>query len=337
MKYFYSYYPLRDIKGEDVFFDLICIKLSSTILRNLGKNVGIYSTPPFIQLLKKYQIELDFYVDIEDKIKDLTTDTLFAVSKVYSNSIQTEPFIQLDCDLILFDNFDFDKFEKTNILFHHIEGLDYTASYDVYMWWRELYFDAYYDILKKYPEIANEKYMTPLIAYNCAIVGGNDWKSLSDGYTEIFNFIRNNKEYVENINYYPMPELEQQLIVGILSKFGNNTYIDDTKSNKIVFLSDKQDFVLIFKDTNIILEYNNKSISMKWDGKFKDFKNKQLLNLVYETFGGHIHLTAAKATIGVKNLIYEILKIYDKDYVNWLEDVYGIQFEFQKKLYSSII
>lgn len=336
MKYFYSYYPLRDIDGEDVFFDLICIKLSSTTLRKLGKVVGIYSTPLFIELLKKYEVELDFYVDIEKEIKDLTTDKLFAVSKVYSNSIQTEPFIQLDCDLILFDNFDFDKIEKSNILFHHIEGLDCNSPYDVYMLWRGLYMDFYYDILKKYPEIANETYMTPLIAYNCAIVGGNEWKLLSEGYDEIFNFIRNNKEYIENTNYYPMPELEQQLIVGILSKFGYNTHTDD-KSSKVVFLDNRQDFVLYDKDDNMVIGYGDNSIYMKWDGEFKDFKNKQLLSLVYEKFGGFIHLTGSKGVVGIKNLIYEMLKIYDKDYVNWLEDMHGIQFEFQKKIYSSII
>jgi len=337
MKYFYSYYPLRGIKSEEVFFDLICIKLSSTILKKEGKYVGIYSTKSFIDLLKKYKVDLDFYEDIENEIKNIVSDKMFAISKVYSNMIQKEPFIQLDCDTILFDNFNFDKFENTKVLFHMPEGIDYNSPYQIYMWWRELYMDFYYDINKRFPYITNEKYMTPLIAYNCAIVGGTDWKVISDAYLTIFDFIKNNVEYLEAANYYPMPELEQQLVVGLLSKAGYNTHIEDGDSSRITFISDKQDVVLVNDAGNMTLKYNNKSLSMKWDGKFEDFKHKELLSLVYEQFNGFIHLTAAKNVLGIKNLIYEMLRLKDSVYVNWIEGEFGIQFEFQKKLYTTII
>jgi len=337
MKYFYSYYPLKGIDSEEVFFDLICIKLSSTILKKAGKTVGIYSTKSFIDLLKKYKVELDFYENIESEIENIVSHKMFAISKVYSNMIQKEPFIQLDCDTILFDNFNFNKFEKSDVLFHMPEGIAYTSPYHSYKWWRELYMDFYYDINKRFPYMTNEEYMTPLIAYNCAVVGGTNWKVISDSYLSIFNFIKNNVQYLENTNYYPMPELEQQLIVGFLSKGGYNTHIHDDTCNRVAFISDEQDFTVTQDETDIIIKYNNNLLKIKWNGELTDFKHKDLLELVYEKFGGLIHLTGAKTILGIRNLIYEILQSHNPDYVNWLEDNFGIQFKFQKKLYRTII
>lgn len=251
--------------------------------------------------------------------------------------IQKKPFIQLDCDTILFDNFDFNKFEKSKVLFHMTEGIDYNSPYHSYKWWRDLYMDFYYNINKRFPHMTNEKYMTPLVAYNCAVVGGTDWKAISDAYSSIFDFIKTNTEYLETTNYYPMPELEQQLVVGFLSKGGYNTHMHDNECSRVDFIDSKQDFVVTHDKNNVTVKYNNNLLTMKWDGCFTDFKHKDLLKLIYEQFGGFIHLTGAKTVLGIKNLIYEILRIHDPVYVNWLESSFGIQFQFQKKLYKTLI
>jgi hypothetical protein len=332
MKYFYSYYPLESIESDDVFFNLLCIKLSSTILKKNNKTIGIYSTKKFIDLLKSYKIELDFYIDIEDELKDVVSHKLFAMSKIYSNMIQTEPFMQIDCDMILFDNFDFDKFEKSSIFFYFTEKVDYKTPYKEFIAWKKLYMDFYYKINDIHPYITNEQFMNPLVAYNCAIVGGTDWRVFQKSYKAIFEFIVKNKKYIESTSEYPMPELEQQLIVGFLSKYGYN--IDATN------------FVELYPTLNVEsldrkylkLMYNkNQSINLYWDDENESYLSMKVLELKKEKFGGNLHITGIKSVLGIRNLIYEMLKIYDIEYVNWLEANYGIQFQFQKDLYKKII
>lgn len=107
MKYIYSYLPQKKIDSIDVLFDVICIKLSSTILKKNNKKVGIYSNNEFINLLKYYNVELDFYIDIEEEIGHMFDHDFFALPKIYVSSIQTSPFILLDIDMVLFDSFNF--------------------------------------------------------------------------------------------------------------------------------------------------------------------------------------------------------------------------------------
>ena len=143
MKIFYSYIPLKGIDSEYTFFDAICIKYSSTILRKLGYTVGIYSNTEFIELLKKYSIELDFYENIESELKEFIDDgTFFAISKIYTNSIQTEPFIQIDYDTIFFEDFAFERFDS-KFLFGFKERVDGQSPIDDVLNWKRTYLNFF--------------------------------------------------------------------------------------------------------------------------------------------------------------------------------------------------
>jgi len=332
MKYFYSHYPLDPLDSEKTFFLVICIKLSSTILRKkIGRQVGIYTTHDFIELLKKYDVELDFYIDIENEIKNISTAKIFASCKLYSNSIQTEPFIQIDTDMILFENFDFEKYEKSPVLFYFPESIGFLSTNREYFSWKELYMNFYNLISTEYPDITNEEYMNPLVAYNCAMIGGTDWKVISESYKPLFDFIVNNKNFIESNSRYPMPEIEQQLIVGFLNK---NGYPYD----KIQFVANGPLFNLSTIDDNktLIVNYNyDKSIILKWNSKYDSYLSDQVSRLKNETFYGHLHLTSGgKTVIGLKNIIYQKLKDYDFKFIDNLEKKNGVIFDFQKKIYN---
>jgi len=315
MKYFYSYYPTKNIQPDDIFFNLLSIKLSSTILRRLNKTVGIYANCEFIELLKKYEIELDFYEDIGDEIKSISCKKLFSVCKIYSNMIQTEPFIQIDTDLFLFSNFNFDLLETSPISFYLPETIDHTASYDTYEGFKGTYLDTFNPLCKKFPDLTYEKYTNPLIAYNCAVVGGIDWKIFPKLYEPIFNVIKNNKGFIQDLHQqHPMPVMEQHIITGHLNQMGYT-------SSTINFVSRGNSFA-------DIMEYNRFLFLQLLDNVLLD--NVDAKQPYIKDFVGVIHLTGTKGTLRIQNLVYEILKLYDPVYVNWLEQKFGKQYDFQQ-------
>lgn len=346
MKYIYSYLPLKKIDSVDVLFDVICIKLSSTILKKNNKKVGIYSNNEFINLLKYYNVELDFYIDIEEEIKHMFDHDFFALPKIYASSIQTEPFILLDIDMILFDSFNFDEYEHKPIFFHYPESitfltsnqvfpekfhidedlLKYQSSYDSYFNWKNTYLDQYYKICDISTKITNEKYFSPTVAYNCAMYGGADWLTLSEVNGNIYNFIKENYIRIKEEINYPMTVLEQQLVVAQLVNYGYLT-------NEMDFLTKWNEFTLIQSENEVKVNYDNLNFIFEWGKKYEDICDSQFLILVEHQFNGHLHLTRAKETIGVRNLIYNMLKYYDVDYINWFENNRTKELDFQQKIY----
>lgn len=323
MKYFYSYYPTVYTEHKDLFFNLLSIKLSSTILKKLNKTVGIYANGEFIELLKKYEIELDFYENIENEIKSISSATLFSVCKLYSNIIQTEPFIQIDTDLFLFDNFNFNLLETSPISFYLVEKIDHTDSYHTYEGFKKTYLDTFNTLCKKFPGLVYENYTTPLTAYNCAIVGGVDWQVFPKLYEPIFNVIKNNKSFLESLGLSGAhgsaaisTGLEQHIITGHLNQMGYNL-------SNINFLSSGNSFSNIEQyNTYLCVQLLNK-LSM-------NNLNSTTLNI--KEFEGVMHLTGTKTVLSIRNFIYEILKFYDPAYINWLEQKFGKQYDFQHNI-----
>lgn len=324
MKYFYSFYPTLISTEEDIFFNLISIKLSSILLKKANKKVGIYSNKKFIELLKKYKVELDFYEDIENEVEHISSNELFAVCKLYSNTIQTEPFIQIDTDLFLFDNFNFESLECNDISFFYHEQIDGHASAEQYNGWKDNYLDPFYTLSKSFPRLINEKNTNALCAYNCAVVGGTNWKVFSELYTPILETIKDNKIYLENFGRKIMSVLEQHIITGKLNELNYS-------SNEINFVSNDPYPLFYMKDNIMVFQIDDcYSITSETDLTWVKNTSERLLTLTKEKFKGTLHLASSKWLLAVRNLIYKMLKNYDLEYVKWLEKTFGKQFEFQK-------
>jgi len=317
MKYFYSYYPTKYKEPKDVFFTLLSIKLSSTILKKLNKRIGIYSNIEFIELLKKYEIELDFYENIESEIKEVSCEKLFAICKIYANMIQTEPFMQIDADLFLFNNFNFTSLETSLISFYLTEKINHTASYSAYEGFKKTYLDPFNSLCKKFPDSIYKNYANPLIAYNCAVVGGSDWTIFPKLYEPIFNLIKNNKKFIQNLHkYHPMPVMEQHIITGHLNQMGYT-------SSTINFVSRGNSFPNIEEYNTYLCVQLLNNLSMN---------NLGLTSFDIKEFEGSLHLTGTKGILSIRTFIYEILKLYDPVYVNWLEKKFGKQYDFQNNI-----
>jgi hypothetical protein len=325
---------------------LICIKLSSTILRKNNKKVGIYSNIDFIKLLKNNNVELDFYHEIEEGIGKLITHNFFALSKIYTSSQQTEPFILLDVDMILFDNFKFEEYEQKQVFYHypecitflssnlllsekyHIDEdiLKYQSSHDSFNNWKDTYMNQFYMLSDICISITNEKNFTPIVAYNCAMYGGQDWKTISTVNNNILDFIITNYKKINDTIDYPMTTLEQMLVVSGLISFGY-------KINEMEFLTKWNEFTIIHNDNDVKVNYDNLNFVFNWDKTYEEISNPNFLNLITHQFNGHLHLSRSKYTIGVRNLIYNMLKYYDQNYVEWFESNKYSKLDFQEKIY----
>lgn len=331
MKIFYSYIPLKGIDSEHTFFDALCIKYSSTILKNLGYKVGIYSTKPFINLLHDYSIELDFYEDIESELKEFINDGIFfAISKIYTNSIQTEPFIQIDYDTIFFEDFQFEKF-NSKFLFGFKERVDELSPIDDVIVWKSNYLNFFLYLVENYD---NEfiHYSNPLLAYNCNVVGGTDWKNLSDGYKEIYQFMKKHKKIMKPSNRTKSPGtiMEQQMIIGYLSSKGVNLHLD------VKFCS--QENMINFWETN---GFNKISVRDKeYEFYSEDVKKaapKEMRELIDYNFEGYLHLLGGRELDVFKNMVYSKLQILEPSFIDKLEKKVGKQYTFQKNIYQSLL
>ena len=231
--------------------------------------------------------------------------------------IQTEPFMQIDTDLFLFDNFNFDLLETSQISFYLTEIIDHTALYPTYKSFKETYLDTFNVLCKEFPDLVYEKHTNPLIAYNCAMVGGNNWEVFPTIYEPIFNAIKNNHKFMQNLDrLHPMPVLEQHIITGHLNQIGYNL-------SNINFVTKGNSFSSI----NEYIEYLGSQLLNAGTPCGTGTKLSHI-----KDFGGVMHLTGTKGTLRIQNLVYEILKLYDPVYVNWLEQKFGKQYDFQNHI-----
>lgn len=331
MKIFYSYIPLKGIDSEHTFFDAICIKYSSTILRKLGYKVGIYSTKEFIDLLDSYSIELDFYEDIESELKEFIDDgTFFAISKIYTNSIQTEPFIQIDYDTIFFEDFQFEKF-NSKFLFGFKERVDELSPINDVITWKKNYLNFFLFLTETYD---NEfiHHSRPLLAYNCNVVGGTDWKTLSDGYKDIYQFMKKNKKIIKNFPYSKSPGtiMEQQMIIGSLLSKGIDLHLDVafcSNENMITFWENGGFAKILLRDR----EYQFYSEDILKAAP------KEMKELIDYDFEGYLHLLGARELDIFKNMVYSKLTKIEPTFVSNLEKIIGKRYTFQKNIYQTLL
>jgi hypothetical protein len=328
MKIFYSYIPLKS-SVEDTAFDAICMKLSSTILKKLGYKVGIYSNKTFIDFLKSNSIELDFYENIEKEINPFITKNLFAVGKLYTNSIQTEPFIQIDYDTFFFDDFQFDRF-NSKFLFAFKETVSGWTNSENVLNWKNVYLDFYVHLYQNFNLPFIQK-CQPLLAFNCNVVGGTEYKALADSYADLFEFAKKHKKLADGFSGNPMAVLEQLLILGQLSDRG----FDTNEDVSVCSAKNMVDFIDIGNNTTKLIIRNNEFL-LKTDKILTD-SPKSMIRLIDYNFEGYLHLLGSRNLITIKHMLYSKLKAIDSDFIKNFETDFGKKYKWQTDIYKTLL
>ena len=116
---------------------------------------------------------------------------LWAIGKLYTYSIQTEPFIHVDNDIYVWDKFDED-FVESSIVAHNLE-MAYPMN-------KEFFFD----IMQKFSYIPQQLIETfnefnDVVEINAGVFGGSDLKFFNEYSTEAFKFVDANINQIINL------------------------------------------------------------------------------------------------------------------------------------------
>ena len=206
-------------------------------------------------IAKQFSEILPIYDEI--KIIDSSNKT-YSVPKLKVYSKQTESFLHLDHDSILFDKIPFDDADSPFVFSHpdmktisgrkgklsdHIPLL-YGNNKD-YRYIKEVYLELIDKLSGKYPQKKIPFASIP----NMAVVYVNDSTSFSSASQEVLNYYSSNKDIIDNHNF-GAHHLEQFLLHHILFH-NNNVYKKASKKFKS-FVFPKVPFTIEFKDQDSI-------------------------------------------------------------------------------------
>lgn len=174
-------------------FESITMILSALFWKKFQGRIKLYCDKYFYQYIQTLGVS-DLWDEIDtDTLSQLDSnvnhDTFWAYSKMYINSIQTEPFVSLDIDLFQTEDYDYSTHdviflhkEKTDSQLDLESNFNKVVTYPNYHKW-----DLFGKIFSKYPKlnIDNE-------AANVAMLAINNPKIYKDFFEFIKKFIINN-------------------------------------------------------------------------------------------------------------------------------------------------
>jgi hypothetical protein len=240
---------------------VISIALSLELMKKQFEKTELITTTTGKELLiDKYQLPFDSVKTDLDKFDETLDPDLWAYTKIYSYSIQEEPFIHCDNDVYVWDRIPKDKLEVT-LLFQNKELLETHKSYERIINEAHSFPMIDVDVMSSHPEWA----------YNCGVVGVNEdgldlikeWKRVVDEY--IYH-PKNEKTWKELYDRHSHNHLFEQYFISCLIK--NN----QTKVETLL----KDDFML---------DVENFKYTHLWGGTKRDEETmERVKNRLYKDF-----------------------------------------------------
>lgn len=166
--------------------------LSFMELKKKGYRIHLYTDNYGKELLiKKLKLNYD-YVDLSHETLDLNPN-MWAFAKVYTHLKQTEPYIHLDLDAFLFNDFS-DAFKSQPIVYQNIE---YNFEYYQFLWKTlKPYLKNADMVMHKIRSVMDSG--QPYSAMNVGIFGGNDLKTIHTYSRDAIKFMKDNLSAIPN-------------------------------------------------------------------------------------------------------------------------------------------
>lgn len=204
------------------------VKLSNFLVQNHGYKTCFYGDRESLELFSNIKFNEAF--ELKDERINLIDPQIWSVGKLFSILNVNEPFIHMDYDVLLFRNFD-KNFLNNDVLYYH----------------NEFHIDL---VMKQYQSFfqfqpVNTKFFKNR-SYNCALLGGKNFRILQKICEEIINFIVNNQSEInkklnskENLSFphfYPPVLIEQVWIFQLLKYYKQKftPYLNSTENLKII-------------------------------------------------------------------------------------------------------
>lgn len=208
--------------------------LSSLQLNKLYKNVELYANTPAAKLLiDVLNLPYKKVYTNHDKF-NLSHVNLWALSKIYTYSLQEKPFLHLDGDVFLFKKFNKKLLESQLIA----QNPEITTEYSIAVQ-KELNskFAYFPECVKKDIEKAS-----PLNSINAGILGGYDIAFFKNFTKKAFDYVKHNEESLSSINTEHFNVYFEQHLFSALAKEKNiqiNFLLPDTiKDNEYKHLDE---------------------------------------------------------------------------------------------------
>ncbi|MFD2937752.1 DUF6734 family protein [Spirosoma flavum] len=184
----------------DVRFHLFSWTLSSLLLARHFDTCSLVSDEKGTQLVERLQLP---YTRISTELESIKRiNFLWMPNKVYSYSIQQEPFVHVDIDAYLFNNLD-EKLKNAPLFAQNFE-------YDL-----DTYVEAYEDIHTYFsyiPEFIKKDALGRLTAVNAGIIGGNNTQFFNELINVLNDFLEKNDAHIRKCRYTPLNIFAEQFL-----------------------------------------------------------------------------------------------------------------------------
>lgn len=197
--------------------------LSNFLVRKEGFKTAFWGDE--ISLNQFSKIEYDEFHKLDTNELLQLPPNLWSMSKLMAVQNTNEPFLHLDCDMLLFKKLEKSQYDHDIVCFHDEHFIDH-------------HFQTLQDLFQIKPKEC-ENYIVR--SYNCGIFGGNDYESYHKAINILFKFIKDNYNHIEYISnkykndkqlvkkanydfFHPPVLVEQIWMFQILQSFGKEIY-----------------------------------------------------------------------------------------------------------------
>lgn len=157
----------------------LAITLTLSVLESKKQfsSVEFYTNKFGQQLVEDFKIPFDKVHVCLDHFDGVLDPDFWAYIKIYVYALQTEPFIHIDNDVILWDKIP-DNIIDSDLFFQNKEHLSTHKGYERLLKEAKCFPKVNYDVIREHP----------MWAYNCGVVGANNlniiklWKEVVDEY-----------------------------------------------------------------------------------------------------------------------------------------------------------
>ncbi|KWW27685.1 MAG: Uncharacterized protein AUK64_2073 [bacterium P201] len=186
--------------------------LSCLLLKRHFKEVTLYCNHRVKNvIIDKLKIPYDNIIEVPDFMEEYKECNLWALPKIYTYSLQHEPFLHVDCDWFMFEKLS-DSILEADVFGQNIE-------YDDQMYNRH--------VLEKLisngcvlPSLVIDEYKQEKIlrVVNAGILGGNDIPIIQKYVGVIFDFINDNKTILQELNDGFVNSIYEQLFFYLIAQ-----------------------------------------------------------------------------------------------------------------------
>lgn len=301
----HTYVPARD--GGEFNKELAYhMTLSMLLAKEQHGRVDLYTTKKIADLVRKFKIPYDNI--ITEPFEGFKYKT-FSIPKLITFSLQTEPFIHIDLDTMLYDKVVLPK--NLSIIYHSPSFFfKLHSNYDSFKTLHEIYLKGFFEIEDK----LSEDFKMCVDFTNIPgmdIFGGTDYETISKASKMCLKIYEENKEHFDS-NYFYACVIEQLFIPAAIKLIRRGRFAD------VKYLKNG-DETLSINQKNKNIEY---PIIMKCMGDTVTIQNEEkLYNYSKHDFGTPIHLGSWKSFDGIMFILKETIidRFFGSKHVNEIE------------------